>query len=95
MPAYIVAFVEVLDEEKFRAYQRAASESFAAYGARFLTPGGSHKVLEGVAEDRTCVLVEFPSMEQAEAFWKSDAYQSAVRLREGAANMQVILMGGG
>ena len=94
MPAYVVALVEMLDEEKFRAYQGVASESFAAYGAKFLTPGGGHTVLEGPEEPRTCVLVEFPTAEQARAFWNSPEYQAAIKLREGAANMQILLLDG-
>jgi uncharacterized protein (DUF1330 family) len=95
MAAYMIAFVEMLDEKVFRDYQGVASDAFGAYGAKFLTPGGSHKVLEGPAEDRTCVLVEFPSAEQAQAFWDSPEYQAAIKMREGAANMQVLLLDGG
>ncbi len=95
MPAYVIAFVEMLDEDAFRSYQGVASEAFGAYGAKFLTPGASHKVLEGPAEDRTVVLVEFPSVEQAQAFWDSPEYQAAIKLRQGAANLQVLLLDGG
>jgi uncharacterized protein (DUF1330 family) len=95
MPAYVVAFVEMLDEKVFRDYQGVASSAFGAYDAKFLTRGGEHRVLEGPAEDRTCVLVEFPSVEQAEAFWNSPEYQAAIKMREGAANMQVLLIPGG
>lgn len=95
MTAYAIAFVDVKDAEQFAAYQGVASSSFADYGAKFLTSGSIPKILEGAAEGRTCVIVEFPSMEQAEAFWYSDAYQAAIKLREGAADMQVLLLEGG
>ena len=92
MAAYFVAFVDIKDEEKFRAYQGVAGDAFAAYGAKFLTRGGSHKVFEGPDENRTCVLVEFPSAEKATAFWNSPEYQAAIKLREGAAELQVLLL---
>ena len=92
MPAYLVAFVDIKDEEKFRAYQGVAGDAFAAYGAKFLTRGGSHLVFEGPEETRTCVQVEFPSVEKATAFWNSPEYQAAIKMREGAAELQVILL---
>ena len=94
MPAYIVALVDMKDEEKFRAYQGVAGDIFAAYGAKFLTRGGSHSVFEGPDETRTCVLVEFPSVEKATAFWNSPEYQAAIKMREGAAEIQILLMDG-
>lgn len=92
MTAYFVAFVDIKDEAKFRAYQGVAGDAFAAYGAKFLTRGGSHSVFEGPDETRTCVLVEFPSVEKATAFWNSPEYQAAIKLREGAADLQVLLL---
>ncbi|MCH9672750.1 MAG: DUF1330 domain-containing protein [Gammaproteobacteria bacterium] len=94
MPAYFVAFVDIKDEAKFRAYQGVAGSAFATYGARFLTRGTSHTMFEGPEETRTCVLVEFPSVEQATAFWNSPEYQAAIKLREGAAELQVMLLEG-
>ncbi len=94
MAAYIIAFVEILDEGKFREYQAVASETFAAHGAKFLVRGADHVVLEGPEEERTCVIVEFPSVEQATQFWKSSEYTAAIKLREGAAKMQAILLDG-
>ena len=94
MPAYFVALVDIKDEEKFRAYQGVASDVFATYGAKFLTRGGSHSVFEGPEETRTCVLVEFPSVEKATAFWNSPEYRAAIKMREGAAEIQVLLLDG-
>tara|TARA_Y100000588_G_scaffold328613_1_gene364259 strand:+ start:98 stop:388 length:291 start_codon:yes stop_codon:yes gene_type:complete len=94
MPAYVVALVDMKDEETFRAYQAVAGDLFAAYGAKFLTRGDSHCVFEGPDEPRTCVLVEFPSVEKATAFWNSPEYQAAIKIREGAAQMQILVMDG-
>lgn len=94
MPAYFIAFVDIKDEAKFRAYQGVAGEAFAAYGARFLTRGDKHKMFEGPDETRTCVLAEFPSAEAATAFWNSPEYQAAIKMREGAAELQVLMLEG-
>lgn len=94
MPAYFVAFVDIKDEEKFRAYQGVAGDAFPAYGAKFLSRGGKQTTFEGPDETRTCVLVEFPSVEKATAFWNSPEYQAAIKMREGAAEMQVLLLDG-
>ena len=41
--------------------------------------------MEGPEEKRRVVVIEFPSFEQAEAFYQSEEYQRAKKLREGAA----------
>jgi len=94
MPAYFIAFVDMKDEAKFRAYQAVAGAAFGAYGARFLSRGGNHVTFEGPEDSRTCVLAEFPSVEKATDFWNSPEYQAAIKLREGAAEMQVLLLDG-
>ncbi|MFT5447035.1 MAG: hypothetical protein ACI9DC_002210 [Gammaproteobacteria bacterium] len=52
-------------------------------------------MFEGAQETRTCVLVEYPSMEKATAFWNSPEYQAAIKMREGAAQLQVMLLDSG
>jgi uncharacterized protein (DUF1330 family) len=50
--------------------------------------------LEGPAETRRVVLIEFPSFERAEAFYRSEEYERAKKLRSGAATATLVLVEG-
>ena len=65
---YWIAHVKVTDPERYKDYVAANAIAFEKYNAKFLTRGGSHTMFEGPRENRSCVPVEFPSMEKASAF---------------------------
>lgn len=48
-------------------------------------------VLEGYWPYKNVTLEVYPSMEELEAFWYSDAYQAAKELREGLAEVNFII----
>ncbi|KPC24575.1 Uncharacterized protein AC496_3093 [Pseudomonas savastanoi pv. glycinea] len=51
--------------------------------------------MEGEAESRRVVIVEFPSVEAAQKFYNSEEYTKARHLREGAADeMQLFIVEG-
>jgi uncharacterized protein (DUF1330 family) len=77
MPAYWIARADVTDTVAYSTYAKGAAKAIAAHGGRFLARGGRMVTLEGEGRERN-VLVEFPSLEIAEACYASDAYQSAL-----------------
>ncbi len=93
MPAYWIAHVTVTDPEAYKGYQALAPAAFAAHGARFLARGGEADVLEGPAYDRH-VVIEFPSLDAARACYASAAYQAARARRDGACDVQVVIVDG-
>ena len=94
MPAYIIARVEVTDWTKYREYTQATPAAIAHYGGKFIVRGGDILTLEGEPENRRLVVIEFPSMEQAKAFYSSPEYGAAKKLRAGAAIGQFIAVNG-
>ena len=94
MPAYIIARISVTDAEKYEGYKALAPAAIAAHGGRYLVRGGQVKSLEGEAENRRIAVLEFPSMEAAEAFYRSAEYGAAMDKRRGAAEGQFILVEG-
>lgn len=94
MPAYLIARVEVTDWERYRAYTKATPTAIAAYGGKFIVRGGEITTLEGEPETRRLVIIEFPSLEQAKAFYNSPEYARAKALRAGAAVGQFIVVPG-
>ena len=68
--------------------------SLAAYGGRFLVRGGKVETLEGNWAPRRFVIVKFPSLEKAKAWWNSAEYADAKALRQATAKTQMIMVEG-
>lgn len=93
MPAYLVAGNDVLDAELMQRYVEGAGATLGPYGAKLLAPGFDQLVeggpvvhKEGDFRPSRVVIVEFPDMERALAWYDSPEYQAIVGLRqEGSA----------
>jgi uncharacterized protein (DUF1330 family) len=94
MSAYIVVEVEVHDPDRYEDYKAMVPPSLEAYGGRFLVRGGKVETLEGDWSPRRFVMVEFPSLEKAKAWWASEEYAEAKALRQATARTQMIVVGG-
>ena len=94
MPAYIVVEVEVEDPVRYEDYKKMVPPSLAAYGGRFLVRGGKVENLEGEWSPKRLVMVEFPSVERAKAWWSSPEYAEAKALRQATAKTQMIVVEG-
>jgi uncharacterized protein (DUF1330 family) len=94
MAAYIVVHIDVHDPDRYEVYKLMAPASIRQYGGRYLTRGGATEVLEGDWTPQRLVLLEFPSMEQAKAFWDSPEYAEAKALRMATTTSHVILLDG-
>ncbi len=90
---YWVAHVEVTDPQAYEAYRRANAVAFAKYGARFLVRGGAQQVAEGQARART-VVIEFDTLELAQACYASPEYQAALALRRPASEGDLVIVAG-
>ena len=94
MPAYLIARVKVTDWERYRRYTERTPAAIARYGGKFLVRGGKVLTLEGAAEDRRVVVIEFASLTQAKTFFESPEYQEAKHFRMGAAEGDFIAVEG-
>ena len=94
MPAYLVVHVDVHDPERYEEYKALAPPSIRAYGGRYLTRGGATEVLDGDCTPKRLVLLEFPTMDQARAFYGSPEYAEALALRHATATSSVVLLDG-
>ena len=94
MTAYIVARVDVTDPEQYRKYTARTPDCVRAFGGRFIVRGGRTVTLEGPECRDRLVVIEFPSLEQAEAFYGSPEYTEIKALRAGAATASFVAVEG-
>ena len=94
MAAYVVVQVDVKDPVRYDDYKTMVPPSLAKYGGRFLVRGGQTHTLEGGWAPKRFVIVEFPSVEQAKAWWASPEYAEAKALRHATADSMMIVAEG-
>jgi uncharacterized protein (DUF1330 family) len=68
--------------------------TIAQYGGKFLVRGGAAETLEGSWSPKRLVVLEFPSVEQARAWYSSDAYAEALAFRDRALERRLTLVEG-
>lgn len=90
----MIANIEVTDPERYPDYVRQAAPTVAKYGGRYLVRGGATTVKEGEAPVHRVVILEFPSLAQALAWYDSDEYRPARTLRQAAARSQITFVEG-
>lgn len=94
MPAYIIFMrEETLDQSELDAYWSKAPAALDGWPIRVLAAYGRHVTLEG-PEVEGVVIAEFPTLEEAHAWYDSPAYREAAghRLR-GAVYRGLIVEG--
>jgi uncharacterized protein (DUF1330 family) len=94
MAAYVLVNVEVTDPARYPDYIKVAPDSIARFGGRYLARGGRSERLEGEWEPKRVVVLEFPTYEQARAWWDSDEYRAPKALRQATARTNMILVEG-
>jgi len=65
-----------------------------AYGGRFLVRGGKVDVLEGSWSPKRLVIVEFPDVAKAKAWWASAGYAEPKAIRQSASETNMIVVEG-
>ena len=94
MPAYVIANVDVKDPARYEEYRKMVLPTIQAFGGRFLARGGKIDSLEGPWEPNRIVIVEFPSVERAKAWWSSPEYAPAKALRQQTSDGSLIVIEG-
>jgi uncharacterized protein (DUF1330 family) len=93
MPAYVIAQMTVHDIDMYYDY---ASKLFATtkdYGGKVLAANDA-EVREGSVPYLRTVIGEFPSLEQARAWYESEGYQAIIHLRQNATEGTLLMVEG-
>ncbi|MCA3147649.1 MAG: DUF1330 domain-containing protein [Burkholderiales bacterium] len=93
MSAYLIFNVDVKKPQQYEVYRKWSSLAIKAYDAKVLVRGGATTSLEGQPPHRI-VILQFPSVEKAQAFYDSPQYKRARNAREGAALANIFIVQG-
>ncbi len=95
MAAYMVGRLEMRDPSWLDKYRATVPSIAAKHGGKYLARGGKMERLEGRAPLPTAyVILEFPSMDQARAFYDDPAYAPFIALRQSGSNLEMVLVEG-
>jgi uncharacterized protein (DUF1330 family) len=94
MPAYVVAQVQMRDPFWVDEYVTKIQPVLQKHGGRYLVrAGGKLETLEGAAPlPNALVILEFPSMEQARAWYHDPEYAPLIKLRQRGSDVDAILV---
>tara|TARA_X000001036_G_C20201958_1_gene611906 strand:+ start:13 stop:300 length:288 start_codon:yes stop_codon:yes gene_type:complete len=88
MKGYVVCvYKNITNEEKLKEYAIKARNAVEKFKGKFLIRGGRSSSNEGEKSPRT-VVIEFPSFDDAKAFYQSKEYQEAHSILKGFAERQ-------
>jgi uncharacterized protein (DUF1330 family) len=94
MPAYVLANVTVNEPVRYEEYRRLVTPTLQAYGGTFIVRGGRVDILEGTWRPGRLVIIEFPSAEQARAWWSSPEYSEAKQIRQATSDGTLVIVEG-
>ena len=89
---YVVLTEAIKDPEGMKAYGQGAGAAMG--GVNILAVDAAPNVVEGTWHGNQTVLLEFESVDAARAWYESEAYQKAVKLRQAAADCNVVILSG-
>jgi uncharacterized protein (DUF1330 family) len=91
MSCYVIAQVKVHDREEYKKYQLAFMAASKPFGVRVLVATDDVEVLEGEWPQVRTIVMEYPSMDRAREWYKSEQYQQIAHHRFQAATTDMIL----
>ncbi len=92
MAVYLIATLNIHDRDRYKSYEDGFMEIFMNYKGKILSVEEAPVTKEGAWDYTRTVLVEFPSKEEADAWYHSDAYQSLMQHRLAASEGNVVLL---
>src|SRR5580704_14740500 len=91
--SYWISRCDVHDPEGYQRYIEIALPAFKRHGAKFLARGGKVEAMMGTAMSRN-IVIEFPSMEAARAFFQSPEYTEALTWRRKSSTGEIYVVEG-
>ena len=94
MAAYLIVNVKISNPEAYQEYRNRVAGVFQQFGGKAIVRSPEYETWEGTSDFAQVVVLEFPSMDQARAFWNAEEYTPVKALRQGHAELTVIAVEG-
>ncbi|MCW5911156.1 MAG: DUF1330 domain-containing protein [Cyclobacteriaceae bacterium] len=94
MPAYLIVEVSIHNPSEYEDYKKLTPGSLKNYRGKFIVRGAKTECLEGEWNPERIVVLEFPTVALAKAWWASEEYAAAKALRQRTAHTKMILVEG-
>lgn len=96
MAAYVIVRVlEMRDTGWREEYAPKTSALVQKHGGKFIVRGGAKERLEGTGKlPVNIVVIEFPSVEHAKAWYNDPDYAPLVKLRQSGSDAELVLVEG-
>jgi len=94
MSAYVIGDIEVTDPAAYEEYRKQVLAVVTQYGGKFIVRGGRIDPKEGGWTPKRLVLLEFPSLAQAQKWYDSPEYAPLIKLRQKASKGRLIIVEG-
>src|ERR1700704_4564820 len=93
-PGYVVAEVEVNDTAAFAKYAAAVPGTLAPFNGKYGVRGGKIPPVEGDAPKQRYIVIAFESVEKAQAWEDSPAYEAIKPMRHASAKSRIFIAEG-
>lgn len=94
MSAYLIAQINVTNEESYKEYLTKVTPIVAKYGGSYIVRAGKFKTVLGNWNFERNVVIKFPSYEIALEWYESDEYKPVRKIREDNSIGNVIFIEG-
>lgn len=81
MKAFLVIDIDVHNPEPFKEYEDHVFDVVRHFGGRPIALDDDSTVMEGDWKPKRCVILEFPSKANIEAFFNSEMYAPLIKIR--------------
>jgi uncharacterized protein (DUF1330 family) len=92
MKAYVIAAETIKDQAMFDEYRKEVVGTIGPFSGQFIVRGGNLTVLEGEWPHPRLVIIEFPSRDAAEGWYRSADYKKIISLRLNSSVGNVIIV---
>jgi uncharacterized protein (DUF1330 family) len=95
MAAYVIGRVQVRKDDWVAEYRPKTAALVEKHGGKFLVRRGKMEKLEGKETLPTlAVVIEFPSMDKAKAWYNDPDYAPLIKLRQTGADSEMMVVEG-
>jgi uncharacterized protein (DUF1330 family) len=94
MSAYIIAEVIITNPAQMAEYREWSTKAMQEHGVEVIVRGSNIEPLEGGWKPERIVVLKFKDLAAARAYYDSETYTHARKVREGAGTIRMIAVEG-